>query len=455
MASCSWRELANSQAVLRGIRDAGLRDPAPVQTATVPIASFGIDLIAQAKSGTGKTAAYAIVALNMIRPNKAGPQALLVAPTREIAAQTAHVCRIIASHADGVRVATFIGGTPEHVDVRAAGRCELACGTPGRLVSLLLSGALDAERVRLLVLDEADKLAEPEFEPQLRYLLTALPERKQVLAFSATYPPALLATLRKHMRSPQVVSVLADGAGGGDGDNPHAGVAVFGLGEGDAAERTTAIHADMCLERVRQFYALVAPSPADAGDDGIYVRPKWCELVRLLDALTFHQALIFAAKGAESAALARHLSAAGFPSGFISADRSQAERSSVVRRFRDFELRLLVASDLLARGVDFGRVTLVVHLSAPHDVPTYLHRVGRTGRFGARGISVLLLDPGEWARFRRLADGENIAPEHLDFGTEAGASVLQCELAPEPLSESEDSARLARLALLRMSKSKS
>ena len=258
----SFAQLGISDAAIRGLRDAQFDAPAPIQAATIPLATFGFDIIAQAKSGTGKTAAFVVAAIEILHPNQTGPQALIVAPTREITLQTADVCRVIAAHIDGVRVASFIGGTPMRVDAKNASKCEVACGTPGRLIGLVLAQALISERVRLLVLDEADKLAEPEFEDQFRYLLASLPSRKQTLAFSATYPPKLLAQLKRHMRRPQFVSVIQKA------DDGEFGAAAFGLDESHDLESLEsydndkfvdrkALDAELCLARVCQFYALV------------------------------------------------------------------------------------------------------------------------------------------------------------------------------------------------------
>jgi ATP-dependent RNA helicase DDX20 len=152
-----FSELSISDAVARGLRDAGFLRPSPIQAAAIPLGRFGIDLIARAKSGTGKTAAFAVVALEGVAPGRGGPQALLVSPTREIALQTAGVCRAIGGHLRSVRVGAFIGGTRMRNDEAIAAACEVACGTPGRLVGLLMAEAMIGERVRILVLDEADK----------------------------------------------------------------------------------------------------------------------------------------------------------------------------------------------------------------------------------------------------------------------------------------------------------
>ena len=217
-------ELPLSASVLRGLAEAGFTRPSPIQARAIPLGRFGVDLIAQAKSGTGKTLVFVTIALELIQPNQPAPQALLVAPTREIALQSRDVCRALGSHVSGLSCHAFVGGSPMKTDVALASSCLIACGTPGRLVGLLLSEALVAANVRLLVLDEADKLCDEGFESQLRYLLTALPHRKQTLAFSATYPPELLQALKASMRSPLTLSLLPRaGEGGGSGSGSGVG----------------------------------------------------------------------------------------------------------------------------------------------------------------------------------------------------------------------------------------
>ena len=330
-----FSELQLSDAVLRGLAEAGFERPSPIQAKAIPLGRFGVDLIAQAKSGTGKTIVFAAIALEAIQRDGGGPQALIVAPTREVAIQSRDVCRLIGSHLRHLNCHAFVGGTPIRGDMALAGSCQLACGTPGRLVGLLLSEALLASRVRLLVLDEADKLLESGFESQLRYLLTALPERKQTLAFSATYPDELLEALRASMRSPLTLSLLpppdaatrgADGAHGDaddDDDDPlgllerpytlgsgAAGAAgseaasgaataaagddsaAFpGGGSGVSADRAGRMVSEAALVGVRQFYSVVERDGATAG--GGEAEAKRVEVLRLLDEISFHQALVF------------------------------------------------------------------------------------------------------------------------------------------------------------------
>ena len=324
-----FSELQLSDAVLRGLAEAGFERPSPIQAKAIPLGRFGVDLIAQAKSGTGKTIVFAAIALEAVQRDGGGPQALIVAPTREVAIQSRDVCRLIGSHLRYLSCHAFVGGTPIRGDMALADSCQLACGTPGRLVGLLLSESLLASRVRLLVLDEADKLLESGFESQLRYLLTALPERKQTLAFSATYPDELLEALRANMRSPLTLSLLpppdaaalgADEADGEDArdplgllERPHtlgSGAAAAGEGavEGGASGNGTVapggggdvsvsangagrMVGEAALVGVRQFYSVVERDGAGAG--GGEAEAKRAEVLRLLDEISFHQALVF------------------------------------------------------------------------------------------------------------------------------------------------------------------
>lgn len=427
-SATTFDELPLSAPVLRGLADAGFTHPSPIQARAIPLCRFGIDLIAQAKSGTGKTLVFALTALELVQPGQPAPQVLILAPTREIALQSRDVCRVIGSHVHGLSCNAFVGGTSMRNDVALSATSHIACGTPGRVVGLLLSEAIVAERIRLLVLDEADKLCDEGFEAQLRYLLTALPERKQALAFSATYPASLLSTLRASMRAPLTVSLLEQEpplvlsqqwyaervtlANDGDEGDPLALLerpVSLGHQEGDHGTPPSEGEEDMvgraALKNVRQHFQMIYPTTGSGPrlmKSQTASAEKQTEIIRLLDSLEFHQAIVFCNHPEQAARLCRALNASGFPSEFISGAHTQSARNSAMQRMRAFDLRVLVATDLLARGVDFGRVTLVIHHALPRDLPTYLHRVGRTGRFGARGLSIMLLWENEMAAAKTL-----------------------------------------------------
>ena len=472
-------ELPLSAAVLRGLAEAGFVRPSPIQSRAIPLGRFGVDMIAQAKSGTGKTLVFVTIALELVSPSQPSPQVLIVSPTREIALQSRNVCRVLGSHVRGLCCNAFVGGTPMKSDVSLASSSQVACGTPGRLVGLLLCEALVASRVRLLVLDEADKLCDQGFEPQLRYMLTALPERKQSLAFSATYPPALLAALKSSMRSPLTVSLLPRGAEGtgnfsasseSDASDPLSlleraetlGAGATGICEahtgGDAGSHVSSAsaalgsHASLvgaaALQGVVQCYQLVythdgsGESRLRRKSGASLVTAKQREALRLLDTLTFHQAIIFCNVPEVVTRLTEELNASGFPAAAISGQHTQTERTAVIERMRAFHLRVLVATDLIARGVDLNRVTLILHIGLPHDLTTYLHRVGRTGRFATRGLSVLLLGKAELRMAQRMLRPLNATVSPLPLHLPEAAYLPEQAAPPDAAALSDAAARM-------------
>ena len=397
----AWEDLLLPGAVCGALRRAGFAAPAAVQAQALPAGRAGADLLVQARAGSGKTLAFAVLALERAarstgRPH---PRALVVAPTREVALQTAEVCARLAAclaaeqrergeegegapplpggaaggagapppRAPRVECAAFVGGVPPARDAERLRRapCHVACGTPGRLRALLEgSGArLCVDFVQLLVLDEADRLLEGGFDADLAAVLRALPRRLQTASFSATYPPALRTRLRRLLRpGAQEVLLCEDG---------------------------------LRLPAVRHFFL-------DAGDPS----RKAAALLRVLRSVAFHQALVFLNQPVSALALAEELSAAGFPAQCVAAAHGPRLRAQAMRAARDFRVRVLVATDLLARGVDLSRTNLVVNLDlpgGPHAGETLVHRLGRTGRFGVRGVAVSVVGgAAELARLREL-----------------------------------------------------
>eukprot|EP00884_Botryococcus_braunii_P020562 jgi/Botrbrau1/718/Bobra.160_2s0041.1 len=359
-AAESFAELLLPGWLLKGLNDAGFLQPSPVQEAAIPQARCGADLVVQAKSGTGKTAVFGVVAAERVDVDNPNPQALVIAPTREIAMQAGEIMSAIGAYrpSSGVSVGVFIGGMPTEEDCRRLRRtCHIAVGTPGRLAALLKMGALQKlQHMKLVVLDEADRLMVPPFRDDVKRLLDSAPSSKQLMAFSATYTPGLLAEVESLMASPQRVLL--------DLDTPS-------------------------LLGVRQFYVTVQ----DAGE-GVWAA-KVQQLLRLLESVSFSQAVVFCQPENLDSPLVDTLIERGFPSAFISGANSQVERLDIINALRAFRLRVVVSNDLLARGLDLERVNLVVNLDLPQDAATYLHRVGRTGRFGTLGLAITLVTPSD------------------------------------------------------------
>ncbi|KAK9823568.1 hypothetical protein WJX72_003866 [[Myrmecia] bisecta] len=357
----SFSELLLPDYLIAGLDAAGFHKPSPVQQAAIPMGRIGSDLVVQAKSGTGKTVVFGVICVENINLEVAMPQALVLAPTREIALQSAEVIHKLAAGLAGLSVGVFIGGIPVEEDQKLLRRaCHIAVGTPGRICNLLEIGALKPNYLRMLVLDEADSLMSDSFRADVQWLHAVLPKRKQVMAFSATYDPQLLRQIEGMMRKPHRVMLCEE---------------------------------TVSLVGVRQFYALVAGDGAARPAD--VLQAKADGLLKLFASVTFHQAVVFCNQKADAQRLADMLTAAGYPAAFISGSKSQLDRMDTISAVRGFKLRVIVSTDLVARGVDLERVNVVANLDLPPSGATYMHRVGRTGRFGTHGIAVTFVDAAE------------------------------------------------------------
>jgi ATP-dependent RNA helicase DDX20 len=334
--------------VVRGLEQAGYEKPSPVQARAIPLGKFGADLVIQAKSGTGKTCVFAVIALESISLDFRAPQVIIIAPTRELAHQTRDVIRSIGQYMPGLECHAFVGGMSTDLDIKAlsleTAACHIVSGTPGRLRSLIEMGSLRLEGVRHLVLDEVDQLLAEGFRQQVEYFLGVLPTRRQVLAVSATFTKELLSYLDTIMHKPHMVSVVKD---------------------------------SVALKGVRQFFFDVHPpdtasnlgteigssqraSGKSTGAGGSsYGRDKFKSrmqgLVQVLETTPFHQCVVFTNSRILGQRVAQLLVQLGFPAQFVCGDMPQAQRLAAIAQLRAFELRVLVSSDLTARGIDVVR----------------------------------------------------------------------------------------------------
>ena len=368
-----FSDLQLSPAVLRGLSDglARAEQPSPVQLAAIPLARLGVDLIAQAKSGTGKTLVFVVAALESLLASAGtapspSPAVLIVAPTRELALQISDVVRRVGAFMPSLACVTVLGGVPIASDVAALARpCSVLVGTPGRLRDLLCKQrALDLAALRLFVLDEADRLLDHQFMPAMKDIIAALPADRQTLAFSATYSQASIERLSALMRDPQRVTL--------SGGSP------------------TLIGVRQVRVRVRRSDSA---APVDAAGE---FAARLDTLQRWLQAVPFQQCVVFCASYTRAQRVAQHATDAGWRAASIAGGLSQRERERTMNAFRNGAINVLVSTDLTARGIDVDLINLVVHFDAPSDVATYFHRVGRAGRFGTYGASLLLqLDPDD------------------------------------------------------------
>jgi superfamily II DNA/RNA helicase len=357
--------------VLPEIADAlervGITTPFPIQEMTLSVALMGTDLIGQARTGTGKTLAFGIPVLQrtvaphdpdypeLAAPDK--PQALVVAPTRELALQVSGDLSVAGSER-GTRVLTVYGGVgyDSQLDTLKTG-VDVVVGTPGRLLDLVSRRALDLSHVKVLVLDEADEMLDLGFLPDVERILRMTPETRQTMLFSATMPSAIVSLARMHMRHP--MNIRAE----------------------SSYENATV---PATAQFIYQAHDLDKP-----------------EIIgRILQAENSGLTIVFTRTKRAAQRLAEDLEERGFDASPLHGDMQQVSREKALRRFREGKLKVLVATDVAARGIDVADVTHVINYSCPEDEKTYVHRIGRTGRAGASGVAVTFVDWADVTRWK-------------------------------------------------------
>ncbi|KJH49494.1 DEAD/DEAH box helicase [Dictyocaulus viviparus] len=373
----SFESLMISPSTVTNLRNHGYRIPSPVQMKAIPTGLTGFDMLVQAKSGTGKTLVFSVLAVENLNLQSNDVQRMVVAPTREIAIQIKDTIKKIAHFK--TRVILLVGGTPVHLDVQALKRGgHIVVGTTGRICQMAQNGNLDMNCIDLFVLDEADKLMEECFQKDINYLFSALPPTRQVVVFSATYPKNLDLLLMKFMRDPSLVRLNSD---------------------------------DVQLVGIKQYVITTDEASLDI-------------LVRLLKSVHFNQTLVFCNLHQQCERTTVHLESVGFNSAYISAQLTQPQRDAVVEKLKQNKIKVLVSTDLTARGIDAASVNLVVNLGSAINVETYLHRIGRAARFGmlwkyssgGYGAAVTILsDSREISRFKAIAREGGINVRNLDL----------------------------------------
>lgn len=357
--------------ILSGLETANFHRPSPIQLRSIPLLRLGFDLIVQSKAGTGKTLVIALAALETVKVESKRVQVIVIAPTREIALQTKHFISVVSA---GVKVRTevFIGGTAVKVDKKNTLGCQIAIGTPGRLNSLIESGDMSLNHVRLFVLDEADKLMEKSIFSQIRSISKLLPANKQTILCSATFLNPVRDYVVKHMKEPFWVT-------------PEKATR---LQPGNIEHQK---FASTALLGVTQFFKEVPNHPQ-------IVRKLKYKLEDILDILSGHaftQCMIFSNYQTRAETICHQLVANGWQAMSIRGQDEQSHRTATLNTFKELQSRVLLTTDVMSRGVDFRGVDLVINLDIPYDAATYLHRMGRAGRFGSYGCVITLASAGE------------------------------------------------------------
>lgn len=380
----SFDELGLSPALLQVISTVGYEHPSPIQAQTIPLLLQGKDVIGQAQTGTGKTAAFALPLLSMLDLKQKDPQVLVLAPTRELAIQVAEAFQTYAAGLKGFHVLPIYGGSDFRGQLQGLRRgCHVIVGTPGRVMDHMRRGTLDLSGIKTIVLDEADEMLRMGFIDDVSWVLEQAPAIRQIALFSATMPPPIRKIASTHLKDPQHVTI----------------------------ELKTA-----SADTIRQRYWPVR---------GIN---KLDALTRILEAEPFTAMLIFVRTKTSTVELADKLSARGFATSALNGDMSQQLREKTVDKLRKGKLDILIATDVAARGLDVDRITHVVNYDIPYDVETYIHRIGRTGRAGKQGDAILFVAPRE----QRM------------LGSIERATRKKCELMELPSTEMINDRRTSR-----------
>jgi len=346
-----FTDLGLSPALLQALQDVGYESPSPIQAATIPLLVANRDLLGQAQTGTGKTAAFALPILSRLDIKQTVPQALVLVPTRELAIQVAEAFQRYAAHIPGFHVLPIYGGASYGPQLSSLKRgVHVVVGTPGRVIDHLDKGSLDLSRLKTLVLDEADEMLRMGFIDEVERILQDTPKTRQTALFSATMPSAIKRIAQTQLRNPAEIMV--------------------------AAKTGTA-------DNIRQRYWLVS---------GMH---KLDALTRLLEAEDYDGIIVFARTKLATEELAVKLMARGFSAAAINGDMQQQHRERTVGQLKDGSIDILVATDVAARGLDVERISHVINYDVPSDPESYTHRIGRTGRAGRSGEAILFITPRE------------------------------------------------------------
>ena len=372
-----FRDLGVSDGTLKSLTTMGFEEPTPIQAQAIPLLLGGRDMIAQALTGTGKTAAFGVPIVERIEPGIRRPQAIVLAPTRELAVQVTDQLSKIGHHR-GIHVLPIYGGQPIGRQFHMLHRgVHAIVATPGRLLDHMRRGSIDLDAVRTLILDEADQMLEMGFIEDVQYVLDNLPEERVTALFSATMPRPIVDLAQRYLRNPEMIRLAKS----------------QGLTVPD-------------IDQV--FYLVPFPRKLDA-------------LCRVLDVKQPERSIVFCATKRMVDEVVEGLTARGYQSEALHGDISQAMRERVLRAFRNGLTEVLVATDVAARGLDVPEVSHVINFDIPPDPEYYVHRIGRTGRYGRRGEAITFVNPREMRILKIIerVTGAHIRREEVPTAAEA------------------------------------
>ena len=403
-AVTSFSDLDLPAALQRALNEVGYETPSAIQAMTIPHLLAGTDLVGQAQTGTGKTAAFALPALARLDMSQKTPQVLVLAPTRELAIQVAEAFQKYAHHLSGFHVLPLYGGSDYRGQLRQLQRgVQVIVGTPGRVMDHMRRGSLDLSGLRTLVLDEADEMLRMGFIDDVEWILEQTPSGRQIALFSATMPDAIRRIARNHLSSPKEVTI-----------------------------KMTAVAHDAIRQRV---WMMAGANKLDA-------------LTRILEVEDFDAIIIFVRTRIATVELADKLSARGYSVAALNGDIPQPQREKTVDQLKRGQLDIVVATDVAARGLDVARISHVINFDIPYDVEAYVHRIGRTGRAGRTGDAILFAANRERRLLRAIEKSTGNTIEKMTLPTAGEVTDKRNQRFKARITETLDTRDLSGLRQL-------
>lgn len=369
----SFNDLSLSTPIIKALKNVGYESPSPIQAKIIPFVMDGRDVIGQAQTGTGKTAAFALPLLSKINLRLTTPQILVLTPTRELAIQVSEAFQRYAKFLNGFHVLPIYGGQEYGVQLRQLKRgVHIVVGTPGRVMDHMRRGTLKMENITCLVLDEADEMLRMGFIDDVKWVLEQLPKQRQIALFSATIPTPIRNISKRYLNKPEQITIEAK---------------------------------SITADTVRQRYVLV---------NG---REKLDSLTTILESMTFNAIIIFVRTKITTVELSEKLAARGYACTALNGDITQKLREQTIRRLKSGKLDMLIATDVAARGLDVKRISHVINYDIPSDPEAYTHRIGRTGRMGCEGETILFVTPREKHLLHIIEKGTSKKIERMSMPT--------------------------------------
>jgi len=384
-----------AEPILKAVRELGYESPSPIQDQAIPLLLNGQDLVGQAQTGTGKTAAFALPLLSRINLKIKNPQVLVLTPTRELAIQVAEAFQGYAAHLKNFHILPIYGGQAYEGQLRQLRRgVHVVVGTPGRVMDHMRRGTLNLGAISTLVLDEADEMLRMGFIDDVEWILEQTPKERQIALFSATMPMAIRKIAKKYLHEPQEVTIKS---------------------------KTSTV------ETTNQRYWMVSG------------HHKLDALTRILEAEVFDAILIFVRTKVSTAELSEKLEARGYASEPLNGDIRQRQRELTINRLKSGKINILVATDVAARGLDVDRISHVINYDIPYDTEGYVHRIGRTGRMGKKGEAIMFVAPREKRLLHAIEKATNQKIELMKLPTAADINVKRIERFKDMITQTLDS----------------